>query len=365
MRAGFRFDFLIAAATALLTAAAMFLIWEGNATEEQNQATGDMLADLAARASIDGLIDRNRIELGVVANRLTRVPQVAGVAIFTVENEPLALSGSLEHGTPFIRPIVLDDTLIGFARISLVPPATAPEPLRVAASALTLLTIALLVAWWSARMRGGATRQAPGSGTDTDTEMDATTSFLLVGNLHSQFSLSGSQRRQTAERALAFARRVGQIYPSRTEQVPGTGLLMTFPALENNDSAFEAAFAALALAKCLAGDPAVDEFRFGLHVAEVQAGESPSDRPSDRHAALDDASLLAAAGKPGGIVASEPFFAHLGEAGRLEAEPFSHPMLEQLHAADKRCRLITGVESGRRPLLERQASRLADDSLWR
>ena len=357
MKASIGFEFLIAAATALLAATAMFLIWEGQATKEQDRATGEMLADLAARASIDGLIDRDRIELGVVANRLTRVPRVAGVAIFTVENEQLALSGTLEPGTPFVRPIVLDDTLIGFARISLVPPVRSPDRMRLAASALALVTIALLVAWWSARMRGGAPRPPAATAIDPDSETEAVTQFLLVGNLHDQFSLSGSQRRQTTERALAVARRIGEIYPCRSAPLPGTGLLVTFPARDDNHSAFKAVFAAFLLAERLAVDSISGNFRFGLHVAELQAGETLSDRPT----ALEDATLLAAMSTPGAIVSSESFFAHLNDVDRLEAEPFSHPMLEQLHAADQRCRLITGLEGHSRALLDLQASRLASD----
>ena len=357
MQPGFRFYLLIAATTALLSATAMFLIWEGRAGEEHDRATGEMLADLAARASMDGLIDQNRIELGVVANRLTRVPRVAGVAIFTVEDELLALSGTLEEGAPFIEPIVLDDTLLGFARISLVPPAPAPDLVRLAASGLALLAIALLVAWWSARLRGGAPGRSPDTSTRLDAATEVSTRFLLVGNLRNQLSLSGSERRRTAERALAVARQVGEIYGCGSTHLPGTDLLMTFAAKEDNDSAFEAICAGFLVAERLAGNAATDNYRFGLHVVELQAGESPSDHPN----ALEDAALLAAMGKSGAIVASESFFAHIAEPGRLEAETFSHPMLEQLHATDEQSCLITGLVGDHRALLERQASHLAGD----
>ena len=357
MQPGFRFFLLIAATTGLLSATAMFLIWEGRASEEQERATGEMLAGLAARASMDGLIDQNRIELGVVANRLTGVPRVAGVAIFTVEDELLALSGTLEAGTPFIEPIVLDDTLLGFARISLVPPTPAPDLMRLAASVLALLAIALLVAWWSARLRGGTAGPAPDTSTHGDAATETSTRFLLAGNLRNQLSLSGSERRRTAERALAVARQVGEIYGCRSTHLPGTGLLMTFAAQEDNDSAFEAVCAAFLVAGRLAGDAVTRNYRFGLHVVELQAGESPPDHPN----ALEDAALLAAMGKSGAIVASESFFTHLADPGRLEAETFSHPMLDQLHANNEQSRLITGLAGGHRALLEQQASHLARD----
>ena len=357
MQGSFRFDFLVAATTAILSAAALFLIWEGRAGEEQERATGEMLAGLAARASTDGLIDEDRIELGVVANRLTGVPRVAGVAIFTVEDELLALSGTLEHGTPFVEPIVLDDTLLGYARISLVAPPAAPDPIRLGWTVLALVAIALLVAWWSARLRGGSHQPSQQTSIDPDSATEAVTRFLLVGNLHNQLSMSGSERRRSDERALAVARQVGEIYGCRSTHLPGTGLLMTFAAREDNDSAFEAVCAAFLIAERLAGDAATGRYRFGLHVVELQAGESPSDHP----AALEDAALLAAMGKSGAIVASESFFARLAEPGRLEARAFSHPMLEQLHATSEQSCLITGLVGDHRALLEQQASHLAGD----
>ena len=357
MQPSFRFYLLIAATTALLSATAMFLIWEGRASEEHDRATGEMLADLAARASMGGLIDQNRIELGVVANRLTRVPRVAGVAIFTVEDKLLALSGTLEEGTPFIEPVVLDDSLLGFARISLVPPAPAPDLAGLAASGLAVLAIALLVAWWSARLRGEAPGQSPDTSTRLDAATEASTELLLVGNLLNQLSLTGSERRRTAEQALAVARQVGEIYGCRCTHLPGTGLLMSFLAQEDDDSAFEAVCAAFLVARLLAGDAATDNYRFGLHVVGLQAGESPSDHP----AALEDAALLAAMGKSGTIVASGPFFAHIAEPGRLAAETFSHPMLEQLHATGEQSCMITGLADDHRALLEQQASQLAGD----
>ena len=357
MPANFRPSLLMAATTALLSALALALIWGGQNSEQQDRATGDLLADLAARASIDGLIAQDRIELGVVANRLTRVPRVAGVAIFTVENELMALSGNVEEGSPFIQPIVLDDTLIGFASIGLVPPASAPDLPRLAWSALALFCIALLVAWWFARPGGDSPRSSPETAAYPDSATEATSRFLLIGSLHNQLSLSAAERTRTENRALAVARQVGEIYGCRSVHLPGRGLLLIFPVREDHDSAFEAVCAAFLVADRLADDAANGNYRFGMHVVALQPGETPSDHPT----ALEDAALLAAMSKPGAIVASESFFAHLAEPGRLVAETLSHPMLEQLHDPGRRGHLIAGLDEEHRALLDRQINRLATD----
>ncbi len=359
MQASFMPNLLIALTTALLSSAAVFLIWGGDADSEQDRATGEMIAELAARASIDGLIEQDRIELGVVANRLTGLPRVAGVAIFTVENELLALSGALELGTPFIRPIVLDDTLLGFARISLVPTPAASDWIRVASSVLVLLAIALLVAWWSVRMRGGLPRTAERAATaiEFDSASEPVTRYLLVGNLHNQLTLTGLERKRVAERALAVARRIGTIYGYRSSHLPGKGMLLAFRAQEGSGSALDAVCAAFLVADCLAGVALIGTYRFGLHAIEMQAGETLSDNPE----AIEDAALLAAMSKPGAVLASNSFYNHLDEPEMLDAEAFSHPMLAQLHVPDKQGHLITGLDKSRRELLGRQASHLARD----
>ena len=354
-RSGFRSDLLVAATTALLSAAALFLIWEDRAGEEQDRATGELLADLAARASIDGLIDQDRIELGVVANRLTGVPRVSGVAMFTVENQLLALSGSLENGKPFIQPIVLDDMVLGYARIGLASPSRAPDTTRLASSVLALLMAALLVAWWSHRMRGGRRRPFANTAAGTDSATEAVHQYLLVANLHNQFSLSRSERDRAAGQALAAARRVGEIYQCRSRYLPGTGLLMTFPAQAGHPTAFEAVCAAFLVAEILARDASSGAFRFGLHALEQRAGESAAVYPD----ALEDTALLAALGKSGAIVASEAFMGDLAEPERIKAEAFSHPMLEQLHNPKRSCHLITDLGEDHRTLIDRQASHLA------
>ena len=357
MRTSFRLNLLIAATTALLSAAALFLIWEGRADRQQDWETGEMLAELAARASVDGLIAEDRIELGVVANRLAGVPGVAGVAIITVEDELLALSGTLEAGTPFVHPIVLDDTLLGLARISLEPRTAALDWIQVATSVVALLAVALLVAWWSTRIGGHAAQPAEDAATEPDPPPQAATRYLLIGNLHNQLTLTGSERKRVVERALAIARRVGEIYGSRSSYLPGKGLLTTFSAQGGNDPAFKVVCAAFLTAECLAGELSTSHYRFGLHAIELQAGKRLSDHPE----ALEDAVLLAAMGKSGAIVASESFFTRLHDPDLLEAESLSHPMLEQLHGSPKRGYLITGLESSRRALLDRQASHLVNE----
>ena len=356
MQAKLTSEFLIAAVTALLSAFTLFLLWDGRVDQDQDRATGQLLADIAARASVDGLISRNPIELGVVANRLSGVERVAGVAVYTIENELLALSGTLEGGAQFTHPIVLDDTVLGFARISLAPPNAEPDWTQIGLSVFAVLTVALLVAFWSYRMRTPATGSSgePPGESPLVPEPVAAWQRLLVCNLHNQFSLKRTERDRIAKRALVLAERVGEIYVAESANLPGTGLVMTFPAGAGPDPAFQAVCAAFLLADCLARDAASGEFRFGLHKSVQRPGEPPADYA----AAVEDAVLLAAVARPGSIVASDAFLADMEEPGRLKVEPFTHPMLDELNTSGSPCHYIAGLDADYQSLIERQASRL-------
>lgn len=357
MQASFKSNFLFAATTAVLTGLALFLIWEDRTGENQDRAIGEMLAETVARASIDGLIAQDAFEAGVVANRLTGVPRVAGVAIYTLENDLLAASGTLEGGIQFTQSVVLDETVLGFARISLKPPNPAPDWTRVGLSALALLAIPLVAAFWSYRLRVSKARPRTKPPVEPLRVLEATTHHILVGNMHNQFSLSRGERHRIAAQALAIAERVDRIYLSRSEHLPGTGLLMAFAVGTGADHAFQAVCAGFLMAKCLAAAAAPGEYRFGIHTLELDAGESLADHRDS----VEDTALLAAVGRPGAIVASESFFAGLALPDRLDAQSFSHPMLKDLAASGDQCHQIAGLDQTHQALIESQAARLIAD----
>lgn len=384
MQARFKSDFQFVGAAALVYGFLLFLIWEGGVNDKQDRATGKMLAEIAARASIDGLVDQDGLELRVIADRLAGVPRVSSVAIFNVEDELLAIGrpregGTGEGDTQFTHQIVHNGTLLGIARISLAAPTAALYWMRVGLSLAALLGVALLAAFWRHRLRApsalfrgepatapppepdAATDRSPGVGdspvvaADIPLAPEAAIHRLLVVNLHNQRALSQAERQRLADRGLAIAEQVDDIYLGKSEHLPGIGLLMAFSAVPGDDRAFQAVCAAFLLAKCLARDASPGDYRFGLHTLEQQ----PSQPLADYEAAVQDAGLLSALGGSGAIVASEPFFAELAERSGLDAELFSHPMLPDLTTSGSQCRLITRLDPEHQTLIELQASRVS------
>ena len=118
-------SFVQTLAAAALTALFVFLVWRNAPVGAVDGGTlGPQLAAVAAAASVDGLMERDYIELGVIANRMAAVDGVGGVAMYRLDGSLLATAGEGGQGVPFTEEIVFDGQLVGLARVTLdAPPA--------------------------------------------------------------------------------------------------------------------------------------------------------------------------------------------------------------------------------------------------
>ncbi len=353
-----KYELVVALAATLLTAVALAALWRDDSGWQTRQAIlGESLAATLAQSSIDALLEQDRLHLGVLANRVTDIEMVSGAAIYTVDDAMLALSGKLIDGDHFSHPIILDDTVIGFARVTLHPSMGSPQPDwgRRFASLLLLVVIPFMVAAF-AHSRRSVRKAIVGVTVDaiqTETRKPSV-HYLLVANLHNQLSIAPADRQQVMNASLGLAQQVGEIYQAHSRLVPGTGLLMDFQPADGDDRPFQVICAAFLLANCLAETLAQGEYRFGLHSLELHDDEDPTDHV----AVLEDTTLLAALGKPNTLVASESFFADIPRPEKVTAELLQHTMLEDLSTTGRQCCLITGLGQTHRALIANQTRRL-------
>ncbi len=355
-------ELLVAVAATLLTAITLAALWRDDSSWQARETNvGEGLAATLAQSSIDALLQQDRLYLGVLANRLTEIEMVGGAAIYTVDDEMLAMSGKLVDGDQFSHPIILDDTVIGFARITLDPRPSGPQAdwRRRLASLLLLGIIPFMVAAFA------HSRRAPKPDPSEAFENAATeprqaeracerVHYLLLANLHNQLSIAPPARQQVMNQSLGLARQVGEIYQADCRLVPGKGLLMDFYPVDGDDRPFQVVCAAFLLANCLAAVLPQGEYRFGLHSVALYDDEDPADHV----AVLEDTTLLAALGKPNTLVTSESFFAAIGRPERVTAELLQHAMVEDLTTTGRQCCLITDLGQIHRTLIANQTSRL-------
>jgi uncharacterized membrane protein affecting hemolysin expression len=348
-------ELIIALTATLLTAVVLAALWRVDPSEQAHTTTlGEGLAATLAQSSIDALLEQDSLHLGVLANRLTDIDIVSGAAIYSIDDEVVALSGKLV-GDQFSHPILMDDTVIGFARVTLDDSRAGLQPDwgRRAASLLLLLVIPFMIAAIT-HIRRSRRRGVVDVDIGAAETRQASEHYILVANLHNQLSMSPAERQQVMQQSLDLAQRVGDIYQAQCLLVPGKGLLMDFGPADGDDRPFQVVCAAFVLANCLAESLAQGDYRMGLHGVELFEDEDAV----DHIAVLEDTTLLAALGKPHTVVASESFFADIERPERITAELLQHAMLDELTTTGRQCCLITSLGETHRALIGNQAERL-------
>ncbi len=339
-------SFVQTLAVAALTALFVFLVWRNAPVGAVDGGTlGPQLAAVAAAASVDGLMERDYIELGVIANRMAAVDGVSGVAIYRLDGSLLATAGEGGQGIPFTEEIVFDGQLVGLARVTLDAPPAKVDWNRAALTAAGIVGLPLLVAWASrlpairGRRKGQATQQAA--------------HYLLAATLRSGLPPDSDIQRRALNQGLRLANRVAALYRAECQLLPGEGLIMTFrPGATGRDRAFRTLCAAFLMADGLIRLPQPSGWTVGVQSAafEQTRGAKP--------ACVVDATLLASLAGPGIIAVSDAFLADVREPSRIRAEPLAHPMLRKLMAQDKSCHVVTGLAPAIKVLIDHQVDRL-------
>lgn len=333
-------------AVAALTALFVFLVWRNDPSAASDESTmGPQLAAVAAAASVDGLMEQDYIELGVIANRMAAVDGVGGVAMYRLDGSLLAIAGEAGPGVPFTEEIVFDGQLVGLARVTLDAPATTVDWNRVALTAVGVVGLPLLVAWAShiPAIRGRRKERAARKEAH----------YLLAATLRSGLPPDSDIEHRALNQGLRLAKQVGTLYRAECRLLPGEGLLMAFrPGAAGRDRPFRTLCAAFLLADSLIRLPEPSDWTVGVQSTAFE--ETDIAQP----ASVVDAALLASLASPGTIAVSDAFLTDIRDPSRIRAEPLAHPMLRKLKAKDKTCHVVTGLAPAIKVLVDHQVDRL-------
>lgn len=361
------------AATGLLVALGLLLVWTlTDPRQAQIDRFGTSIAQTLAGLSVEPLLKQDRMHLGVLGNRLAAVPEVSGVAVFTLDDQVLALSGELTSPR-YTETVVFDDSAVGYVRVSLNQSAFQDGLLsgpRFAGLLLVLVLAPLLVAmavtlrrtWPERPQRRAATPATASDASPADLGDAAMTDdsaiqirhYLLAVNLHNQLSLSAAEREFELSLCVEMAEALASIYQGQVVSLPGVGVLIDFDHTQDPDRPFQLVCAGLVLARVLREESPFGSYRLGLHVVT---------RPGDELLSVDDpavadAALLSALARELTLALSGPCFSALERTERLESHPSRHPLLDQLTTCDPECHLITNLDGTHQPLLLQQTARL-------
>ena len=367
--------------------ATLALVFAWQASERSNAADrlerfGRTIAQTLAAQAAEPVLTRDRIGLGVAANRILGLPEVAGIGVYTIDDAPIAIVGNAADGpdlVAFTAAVTVDDTIAAYVRVALFRAAfrttIGAVPLRAWAwwlgGFLATAALGLACSPGAARLTRGSGDRATGVGPAdaSDAAEPGLTSpaqpghvYVLVVNLFNQISLPPEQKTVALDGALTRAAQIANLYAGRTELLSGTGLLMAFDDTRAEERGFEVVCAALLTSRVLADlnhahfQNARPElvFRYSLHRAPFRAEQSTLKEAEE----VRDAVMLSAMAPDGNIAVSAEVFDGLARPGRLSMAVVSHPALAALATTGDTCHIVTAVADSYQALLDRQAELL-------
>ena len=322
-----------AAIATAMCAACLFVIWFDRPDgQEEMDRYGHALATTLADTTAAALFEERRITLTVIANRLTEMDEIAGVAFFDQSDELMAMSGVQQSDTSFDAQATIDDTRSGFVRVTLHREAFAP-PIPWVPWLLSLLTVLftppLTVMAIQFSTRGN--RSLPIVSVPAEPAQDQP-AYLLTVKLHNQRSLSRHEQTQAIDDALIMGREVCALYPGLAVSLKERGLTLLISKAET--SSLNAIYASLLLQRLLREYETQGEFRCLLSTAI-----SPSDPAEATYIQADALEsmidveqnlTLASLAKANTALMGAEIFEDLSQEQRQWAQPFHHPILEDL-----------------------------------
>jgi hypothetical protein len=374
---------LLAVCASLLTAVLLSVSWyrsvEGARSARMAQFGNAAAAQLAALA-IEPLITLDRIRLGVLASRMSELPELASVTIITVDDRIVANAGPRPTADVvlFTHTVEFEGAVAGYVQVAAAKDAFSEGGIATTYLLLPALIGALLAAagGYLVGLRLDAVPD-PETGaddlSDTAGETATTTEWLLTINLFNLIALPGIERATVLTDVRRRTALIARQHGATISELPNTGILLTLADADpvpESDQCFKVICAALLLAESLdelnelrhiATRPEL-KFRFGVHIA-TRSVDAPNEPNRD---AIQDTLVLSAVAPEGSIAASREAFERLPRPERFVVEDLANPILKTLTtSAYDRCVIISAAADAYGAAMDRQAEllRAQDDSI--
>ena len=322
-----------AAIATVICAASLLVIWfEWPDGQEEMDRYGSALANTLANTTADALLNTEQITLTVIANRLTALEEIDGIAFFEPSDAMMAMSGIQPSNVSYVAEATIDETLSGIVSVTLNQEAFAP-PLPWMLGLLSLITVLLtpavtvMVIQFSAR----GNRSLPIVSVPKEHAQEQP-AYLLTVKLQNQRSLGSAEQKQAIDDALAMAREVCALYPGFAFAIQERGLALLISKAETNG--LRAIYASLLLQRLLREYETQGEFR--CHLSNIISPKDPAETTAMTVDAIGEVTnleqnlTLASLAKSETALMTAGVFADLTQEQCGWAQEFTHPILEDL-----------------------------------
>lgn len=363
---------LLALCASLLTALLLGVSWYRSVEDARSARVaqfGNAAAAQLAALSIEPLFTLDRIRLGVLATRMTELPEIESVTIVTVDDRIVANAGTrpLADTPLFTHDIEFEGVVAGSVQIATAADAFSASGFSAAYLWLPALIGALLsaVAGYLLGLRLDAVPELElPSESEEQQSNDEITEWLLAVNLLNLMAVPSKERTDVLAEVRRRATRVARQHGAVASDLSNIGVLLVFRDSDSEpDQCFKVLCAALLLAESLdnfnealhiAARPEM-KFRFGVHVTS-RSGDPSTDPNPD---AVQDTVVLSAVAPEGSIAASHDAFERLSRPERFVVEEQANPILRTLTtAAHDSCLIVSAVSDAYGAALDHQAELL-------
>ena len=187
--------------------------------------------DLAFHA-VEPLLRRDRIQLGLLTNRLASRPEVRLITIRTADERLFVVAGraTTETAQGYNRPVMVEDTVAGDVTVTLNPESFVLSVTDMLSQSwqfvLAGLAAAIFLSHFGSRL-GSSQTTAPGSNrVSRDVPPPA---FVVVANLPLRSASQSTERERLLARGMAVGRRIANLYAGHSAALPGSGVVVVFP----------------------------------------------------------------------------------------------------------------------------------------
>ena len=311
---------------------------------------GNTVAEDLVHHAIDPLLRRDRIQLGLLTNRLAARPEVHRIEIRTVDERLFVVAGRATPTTApsYSRPITVEETVAGEATVTLNPETFALPLTEVLYESwqfvLAGLAFTIFVCHFASGLGSPRSSVRGSKGASRDGLPKA---FVVAANLPLRSVSWSAEREQLLARAMAIGRRVANLYAGHVAALPGSGIVLVFPVSGPGDRCFEVVCAAWLTRRLLSQNGAIavatdgnaaptrdaldgdgtDAFRYGVDFAEAGIAIQGD---TVKASAVSNALLLASLAGTGELVLGEAAFETLDRPERVALEELRNPATEAL-----------------------------------
>ena len=342
----------------LLCSSCLFLLWfDTGSPEVEMDRYGNSVVSTLAHTTAGDLLDEERILLALTANQVISNAEIAGITFYDSGNEIVTTSGIQKPTYRYTATAILDDTIAGYVSIILNPDAFQRQiPWLRWLLSLVVVMLTPILAMVALQLSARGNRSLPIVSVPREGPLSESV-YVIALTLNNQYALSREAQAASIQDALEMAQEVCALYPGIALALDEKGIALVLTKKELG--CLKAVYAAFLIQRLLSEYETQGTFR--CFMSESQSDINPAEatrlelQQLENSADIDKNLTLASLAKANTLLVDQMVFKSLSSDEQAWAQPFSHPILEDI-APDSSLFNISTLPEQEASLIREQAT---------